>query len=57
MIRDAETLQALLEGGAGHVADSGIERFYRDVRLFRIFEGTSQTQQLVIARNMVRAAV
>lgn len=43
-------------GGAGYVADSGIERFYRDVRLFRIFEGTSQIQQIVIARNMVRAA-
>lgn len=43
-------------GGAGYVADSGIERFYRDVRLFRIFEGTSQIQQLVIARNMVRDA-
>lgn len=43
-------------GGAGYIADSGIERFYRDVRLFRIFEGTSQIQQLVIARNMVRDA-
>lgn len=43
-------------GGAGYVADSGIERFYRDVRLFRIFEGTSQIQQLVIARNMLREA-
>ena len=41
-------------GGAGYVADSGIERFYRDVRLFRIFEGTSQIQQVVIARNMLR---
>jgi acyl-CoA dehydrogenase len=43
-------------GGAGYVADSGIERFYRDVRLFRIYEGTSQIQQLVIARNMLRDA-
>jgi acyl-CoA dehydrogenase len=43
-------------GGAGYVADNGIERFYRDVRLFRIFEGTSQIQQLVIARNMIRSA-
>jgi len=43
-------------GGAGYTADSGIERFYRDVRLFRIFEGTTQIQQVVIARNMVRAA-
>jgi acyl-CoA dehydrogenase len=43
-------------GGAGYIADYGIERFYRDVRLFRIYEGTSQVQQLVIARNMIRDA-
>ena len=41
-------------GGAGYLADYGIERFYRDVRLFRLYEGTSQIQQIVIARNMVR---
>ncbi len=41
-------------GGAGYIADYGIERFYRDVRLFRIYEGTSQIQQVVIARNMLR---
>jgi acyl-CoA dehydrogenase len=43
-------------GGAGYVSDYGIERFYRDVRLFRIYEGTTQIQQLVIARNMLREA-
>ncbi len=42
-------------GGAGYVADYGIERFYRDVRIFRIYEGTSQVQQVVIARNLLRA--
>jgi acyl-CoA dehydrogenase len=42
-------------GGAGYVADYGIERFYRDVRLFRIYEGTSQIQQLVIARETIRS--
>jgi len=41
-------------GGAGYLAEYGIERFYRDVRLFRIFEGTSQIQQLVIARGLIR---
>jgi acyl-CoA dehydrogenase len=41
-------------GGAGYVADYGIERFYRDVRIFRIYEGTSQIQQIVIARNLLR---
>jgi acyl-CoA dehydrogenase len=43
-----------IHGGAGYIADYGIERFYRDVRLFRIYEGTSQIQQLIIARNMIR---
>ncbi len=36
-------------GGAGYIADYGIERFYRDVRIFRIYEGTSQIQQVIIA--------
>jgi len=45
-----------IHGGAGYVSDYSIERFYRDVRLFRIYEGTSQIQQLVIARNMIREA-
>jgi acyl-CoA dehydrogenase len=43
-------------GGAGYIADYGVERFYRDVRLFRLYEGTSQIQQLVIARHMIREA-
>lgn len=45
-----------VHGGAGYVADYAAERFYRDVRLFRIYEGTSQIQQLVIARNMIKRA-
>lgn len=42
-------------GGAGYMADSPVERFYRDVRLFRIFEGTTQIQQLVIARETIKS--
>ncbi len=45
-----------IHGGAGYVSDYAIERFYRDVRLFRIYEGTTQIQQIVIARNMIRNA-
>jgi acyl-CoA dehydrogenase len=41
-------------GGAGYVADHGIERLYRDVRIFRIYEGTSQIQQVVIARETMK---
>ena len=43
-------------GGAGYVADYGIERFYRDARIFRLYEGTSQIQQIIIARELARAA-
>ncbi len=45
-----------IHGGAGYMAEYPVERFYRDVRLFRLYEGTSQIQQLVIARNMIRRA-
>lgn len=44
-----------IHGGAGYMSEYAVERFYRDVRLFRIYEGTSQIQQLVIAREMRRA--
>jgi acyl-CoA dehydrogenase len=45
-----------IHGGAGYLRAYAVERFYRDVRLFRIYEGTSQIQQLVIARDMIRDA-
>jgi acyl-CoA dehydrogenase len=45
-----------IHGGAGYIADYAVERFYRDVRLFRIYEGTSEIQQLIIAREMIREA-
>ena len=43
-------------GGAGYMEEYGIGRFYRDVRLFRLYEGSTQIQQIIIARNMVREA-
>lgn len=43
-----------IHGGAGYMAEYAVERFYRDVRLFRIFEGTTQIQQLVIARETLK---
>jgi acyl-CoA dehydrogenase len=44
-----------IHGGAGYMAEYAVERFYRDARLFRIFEGTTQIQQLIIARETIKA--
>ncbi|WP_297781835.1 acyl-CoA dehydrogenase family protein [uncultured Roseovarius sp.] len=41
-----------IHGGAGYMSEYAVERFYRDVRLFRIFEGTTQIQQGIIARTL-----
>lgn len=43
-----------IHGGSGYMRGVAVERFYRDVRLFRIYEGTSQIQQVVIAKNTLR---
>jgi acyl-CoA dehydrogenase len=43
-----------IHGGAGYMRGVPVERFYRDARLFRIYEGTSQIQQLIIAGQMLR---
>ncbi|WP_261570162.1 acyl-CoA dehydrogenase family protein [Frankia gtarii] len=45
-----------IHGGAGYMRGVPVERFYRDARLFRIYEGTSQIQQIVIARQLLRDA-
>lgn len=45
-----------IHGGAGYISEYSVERFYRDVRLFRLYEGTSQIQMLVIAKQMLRDA-
>lgn len=44
-------------GGAGYISEYGIERFYRDVRLFRLYEGTSQIQQVIIAKDLIKNGV
>jgi len=45
-----------IHGGAGYMRGVPVERFFRDARLFRIYEGTSQIQQLIIADQMLREA-
>jgi acyl-CoA dehydrogenase len=43
-----------IHGGAGYLAEYDAERLYRDARIYRIYEGTTQIQQLVIAKQMLR---
>jgi len=47
-----EAVQVL--GGYGFIRDYGVEKFYRDVKLCTIGEGTSEIQRMVIARGLVK---
>src|SRR5512139_1988864 len=42
-----------VHGGSGYINEYPVERFYRDVRLLRLYEGTSQIQQLIIGRELI----
>jgi acyl-CoA dehydrogenase len=42
-----------VHGGSGYINEYPVERFYRDVRLLRLYEGTTQIQQLIIGRELV----
>ena len=42
-----------IHGGAGYMSEYKVERFYRDVRLLRLYEGTTQIQQLIIGKHLI----
>jgi acyl-CoA dehydrogenase len=42
-----------VHGGSGYINEYPVERFYRDVRLLRLYEGTTQIQQLIIGRELM----
>ncbi len=56
MVGRAAERAVQIHGGAGYMAEYAVERFYRDGRLFRLYEGTAQIQQPVIARDMIANA-
>lgn len=49
-------LAVQVHGGSGYMHGVPVERIYRDVRLLRLYEGTSEIQQLIIGSNLVKAA-
>jgi hypothetical protein len=44
-----------IHGGYGYTEDFPVERYYRDARVQTIYEGTSEIQRLVIARELLRS--
>ncbi len=54
MVSRVADMALQIHGGMGYMKDYPIERFYRDVRLMRIYEGTSEIQRLVIARELLK---
>ena len=57
MVGRAADLAVQIHGGLGYMRGVPVERMYRDARLFRIYEGTSEIQQLIIGRALVRDGV
>ena len=56
MVGKVADLAVQVHGGAGYMRDVPVERIYRDVRLLRLYEGTSEIQRLIIGGGLVKAA-
>lgn len=56
MAGKAADLAVQVHGGTGYMREVPVERIYRDVRLMRLYEGTSEIQRLIIGGGLVREA-
>lgn len=56
MAGEVADLAVQIHGGSGYMRDVPVERIYRDVRLLRLYEGTSEIQRLIVGSNLVKAA-
>ncbi|WP_231498018.1 acyl-CoA dehydrogenase family protein [Pseudonocardia halophobica] len=57
MAGKAADLAVQVHGGSGYMREIPVERIYRDVRLLRLYEGTSEIQRLIVGGGLVRAAL
>ncbi|MBJ7337164.1 acyl-CoA dehydrogenase family protein [Mycolicibacterium sp.] len=55
MVGQVADLAVQVHGGAGYMRGVPVERIYRDVRLLRLYEGTSEIQRLIIGRGLIKA--
>ena len=56
MVGKVADLAVQVHGGSGYMREVPVERIYRDVRLLRLYEGTSEIQRLIIGGGLVKAA-
>jgi len=56
MVGNVADLAVQIHGGSGYMREVPVERIYRDVRLLRLYEGTSEIQRLIIGSNLVKSA-
>ena len=56
MVGNVADLAVQIHGGSGYMREVPVERIYRDVRLLRLYEGTSEIQRLIIGSNLVKTA-
>jgi acyl-CoA dehydrogenase len=56
MVGKVADLAVQIHGGSGYMREVPVEPIYRDVRLLRLYEGTSEIQRLIIGSNLVRTA-
>ncbi|MGB2920175.1 MAG: acyl-CoA dehydrogenase family protein, partial [Mycobacterium sp.] len=56
MVGRVADLAVQIHGGSGYMREVPVERIYRDVRLLRLYEGTSEIQRLIIGGGLVNAA-
>ena len=56
MVGQVADLAVQIHGGSGYMREVAVERIYRDVRLLRLYEGTSEIQRLIIGGGLVRQA-